>query len=166
METPVKLTYRERFKRFVNFISPVQLRFERDSAGNKKKRPMLRFVELECWPKNWDGIIKVKYSQTNIWDVACAVMKQRDPKYGKWVVAGADIGEVAYSDKEIRHNAKNANEMKFFFFKYRGGSRIRYGWGLIDRMIVCIDMVILAFLYRSPELQTRSEEHTSELQSP
>ena len=69
-------------------------------------------------------------------------------------MAGADIGEVAYSDKEIRHNAKNANEMKFFFFKYRGGSRIRYGWGLIDRMIVCIDMVILAFLYRSPELQT------------
>ena len=127
VETPVKVTWAERFKQFVNFISPVQLRFERDSAGNKKKRPMLRFVELECWPKNWDGIIKVKYSQTNIWDVACAVMKQRDPKYGKWVVAGADIGEKAYTDREIRYNAKQSNEMKFFFFKYRGGSRIRYG---------------------------------------
>lgn len=37
---------------------------EYDDTGREKKRPMLKFVELDSFPKNWDGIIKCKYSET------------------------------------------------------------------------------------------------------
>jgi len=111
-ERKVELTFGEMVMRCMNLISPIQLRHEYDDTGRQKKRPMLKFIELESFPKNWDGIIKCKYSETTSWDLICAMIKQRNPKYGKWVMAHADVGEKPYTKEELRMHAREAKQVR------------------------------------------------------
>ena len=55
----------DRVKRMLNGCAPVAIFDERDDTGQIKRRPALRWEETATFPKNWDGIIKCKYSETS-----------------------------------------------------------------------------------------------------
>jgi hypothetical protein len=100
-----------------------------------------------------DGVIKCKYSEASLYDVYCCAVSFRDPVYGRWVVKPMDPGLPPYTKAEKKANAAFVKGYKGVFRKYRGGHRLRYGFEPIARMLIILDLVIMAFLYSADELQ-------------
>jgi len=123
-------------------------------SERKVARPALVFVETVTWPKNADGVIKCKYSEATTWDVICCITACRDPKYGKWVVKPPDSGLKPWTPAEKKANAAFAKSYKALYRKYRGSNRWQYGFEPITRLLIILDVVIMAFLYTASHLQS------------
>ena len=50
---------------------------------------------------------------TSRWDIICAIIKQRNPKYGKWVARPVEKGEAPHSQAEKKVGKEEINILTF-----------------------------------------------------
>ena len=62
--------------------------------------------------------------------------------------------QAPHSAAEIKAHRDFAIKFKGMYGKFRGGSRIRYGHNVIDRMDNILYMLLLAMMYTRPKTQT------------
>lgn len=99
-------------------------------------------------------MIKVKYADASKWDVFCAVVRCRNPSYGRWYDKAPDPGQAPHTAAELKANAEFVEQMRGVFHKYRGLHRTRYAFEPIQRLVTVLDIVLLALVYKESLLQS------------